>query len=132
MFLDDENGSVDPVTASRLVSRLRKIQGGKGLPHFVFLSCCESASPKAEGSLGGLGQRLVRDLGVPAVLAMTDPVSVKSAAGSSLRPSMFVSVRTGSRTVHWWSRTRGWPSIMTSRSLSRRCSAVSADGPFLI
>ncbi|MFI5454371.1 MAG: CHAT domain-containing protein [Isosphaerales bacterium] len=79
LFLDGEDGAIDPVTASRLISRLRKIQQGKGLPHFVFLSCCESASPEAEGGLGGLGQRLVRELGVPAVLAMTDPVRVESA-----------------------------------------------------
>src|SRR5262249_6063811 len=79
LYLDGEDGSVDPVSASRLVGRLRKIQGGKGLPYFVFLSCCESASPEAEEGLGGLGQRLVRELGVPAALAMTDPVRVESA-----------------------------------------------------
>jgi hypothetical protein len=79
LFLDREDEAVDPVSASRLISRLRKIQQRNGLPHFVFLSCCESASPEAEGSFGGLGHRLVRELGVPAVLAMTDPVSVESA-----------------------------------------------------
>src|SRR5206468_535743 len=32
-----------------------------------------------EGALGGLAQRLVRDLGMPAVLAMTEKVSVATA-----------------------------------------------------
>ena len=31
------------------------------------------------GALGGLGQRLVRDLGMPAVVAMTQKVSVATA-----------------------------------------------------
>ncbi|MEH2113502.1 nSTAND1 domain-containing NTPase [Nostoc sp.] len=55
------------------------LRGARGLPHFTFLCTCESASPDAEGSLGGLGQRLVRDLGMPAVVAMTDKVTIKTA-----------------------------------------------------
>ena len=53
--------------------------GARGLPHFAFLATCESASPQAEGALGGLAQRLVRDLGMPAVLAMTERVSLDQA-----------------------------------------------------
>src|SRR5262249_26136801 len=34
---------------------------------------------EAEGALGGLAQRLVRELGMPAVVAMTDTVSVTTA-----------------------------------------------------
>ncbi|MEW5827965.1 MAG: CHAT domain-containing protein, partial [Chloroflexota bacterium] len=49
------------------------------LPQFTFLSTCESADPQAETGLGGLAQRLVRDLGMPAVLAMTDKVSIPTA-----------------------------------------------------
>jgi CHAT domain len=58
---------------------LRSLTATKGLPHFTFLSTCESASPEAEAALGGLGQRLVRDLGMPAVIAMTEKVTVKTA-----------------------------------------------------
>ncbi|MFK0729809.1 MAG: CHAT domain-containing protein [Gloeotrichia echinulata HAB0833] len=70
---------VDPVTGTRLIERLRSLKGAKGLPHFTFLSTCESASPEAEAGLGGFGQRLVRDLGMPAVIAMTEKVTVKTA-----------------------------------------------------
>ncbi|BAY91236.1 WD-40 repeat-containing protein [Microchaete diplosiphon NIES-3275] len=70
---------VDPVTGTRLIERLRSLSATKGLPHFSFLSTCESASPEAEAALGGLGQRLVRDLGMPAVIAMTEKVTVKTA-----------------------------------------------------
>jgi hypothetical protein len=67
------------VTGTRLIERLRSLKGAKGLPHFTFLSTCESASPEAEAGLGGFGQRLVRDLGMPAVIAMTEKVTVKTA-----------------------------------------------------
>ncbi|MCC5664434.1 CHAT domain-containing protein [Nostoc sp. CHAB 5784] len=73
------DNKVDPVTGTRLIERLRTLRGAKGLPHFTFLSTCESASPEAEAALGGLGQRLVRDLGMPAVIAMTEKVTVKTA-----------------------------------------------------
>nr|MBD2222450.1 CHAT domain-containing protein [Calothrix sp. FACHB-1219] len=69
----------DPVTGTRLIERLRSLSASKGLPHFTFLSTCESASPEAEAALGGFGQRLVRDLGMPAVIAMTEKVTVKTA-----------------------------------------------------
>jgi WD40 repeat protein/energy-coupling factor transporter ATP-binding protein EcfA2 len=73
------DNTVEVVTATRLIERLKPLRGAKGLPHFTFLCTCESASPDAEGALGGLGQRLVRDLGMPAVVAMTERVKVKTA-----------------------------------------------------
>ena len=79
LFLEGADGGVEPVTASRLVERLRTTRGVLGLPHFTFLSTCESAAPEAEGAMGGLAQRLVRDLGMPAVVAMTGIVSVDTA-----------------------------------------------------
>jgi hypothetical protein len=79
LFLATAEGGVDPVSTSRLLERLGHLREGRGLPHFAFLCTCESADPAAEGVLGGLGQRLVRALGMPAVVAMTDKVSVPSA-----------------------------------------------------
>jgi hypothetical protein len=79
LYLENEEHQVDPVTASRLLDRLSQLQGERGLPHFVFLATCESASAQAEGALGGLAQRLVRELGLPAALARTEPVSLRTA-----------------------------------------------------
>ena len=70
---------VDPVAGTRLLERLGRLQGARGLPHFAFLATCESARAEAEGALGGLAQRLVRELGMPAVVAMTETVSVTTA-----------------------------------------------------
>jgi WD40 repeat protein len=71
---------IDAVPASRLIEKLGSREGEHGLPHLVFLSVCESANPEAEAMLGGLAQRLVRELGIPAVVAMTERVSVATAA----------------------------------------------------
>ena len=79
LFLAGSDRRVDPVTGEHLVDRLRGLRGAAGLPNFVFLETCQSAAPEAEGALGGLAQRLVRDLGMPAVLAMTNRVSVATA-----------------------------------------------------
>ena len=79
LFLAGSDSQVEVVTASRLIERLRTIQGARGLPHLAFLATCGSAAPEAEAALGGLGQRLVRELGMPAVVAMTERVSVDTA-----------------------------------------------------
>jgi WD40 repeat protein len=75
----DDPHTVDPIPASRLIERLAGLQTAHGLPHCAFLSTCESASPDAEGALGGLAQRLVRELGMPAVVAMADKVQISTA-----------------------------------------------------
>ncbi|BBD60981.1 WD-40 repeat-containing protein [Nostoc sp. HK-01] len=79
LYWSKADDTVEPVTATRLLDRMRLLRGAKGLPHFAFLCTCESAHPDAEAGLGGLGQRLVRDLGMPAVIAMTEKVTVKTA-----------------------------------------------------
>ncbi len=71
-----KEGRRGPVTSSELIERLSRMER---LPQFTFLSTCESADPQAETGLGGLAQRLVRELGTPAVLAMTDQVSIPTA-----------------------------------------------------
>ena len=81
LFLAKPDGTVDPVSGTRLLERLARLRGARGLPHFAFLSACESAVPEASAALGGLAQRLVHDseLGMPAVLAMTEKVSIVTA-----------------------------------------------------
>jgi WD40 repeat protein/energy-coupling factor transporter ATP-binding protein EcfA2 len=73
-FPGDENRR--SVSATTLIERLGRLDR---LPYFTFLSSCESADPQAEAGLGGLGQRLVRELGMPAVVAMTDRISIETA-----------------------------------------------------
>jgi WD40 repeat protein len=70
---------VDPVAGTRFLERLGRLLGARGLPHFAFLATCETARAEAEGALGGVAQRLVRELGMPAVVAMTETVSVTTA-----------------------------------------------------
>ena len=81
LYLLDDKGDVRPITATAFIDRLQNLQGVKGLPHLIFLASCDSAASEAEraGAMGGLGQRLVRELGVPAVIAMTQRVSVSTA-----------------------------------------------------
>jgi WD40 repeat protein len=75
---DPVSGQVlaQPVQGSELIARLRHV--GR-LPYLVFLSTCESAAPEAEQRLGGLAQRLVRELGIPAVVGMTERVTIATA-----------------------------------------------------
>src|SRR5829696_10312808 len=81
LYLAKPDGSVDPVSGTRLLERLQRLNPRQGFPRFAFLAACESASATAEaaGALGGLAQRLVRELGMPAVVAMTDKVTVVTA-----------------------------------------------------
>ena len=75
------DGRVEPVTGTRLLERLSHLRGARGLPQFAFLSACETAVSEAGEGLSGLAQRMVHDrqLGMPAVLAMTERVSVETA-----------------------------------------------------
>jgi len=72
-FPKDENKR--PTPATDLLNRLGSLAR---LPHFAFVSACESALP--QNGLGSLAGRLVRELGLPAVLAMTDRVSIATAS----------------------------------------------------
>jgi WD40 repeat protein len=85
LYLLKRDGGVDPVTGARLIERLSRLRGARGLPHLAFLCCCESASPEADGALGGIGQRLVRELGLPAVIAMADRVTVATSEALAAR-----------------------------------------------
>ena len=54
LYLATAENKVDPVPAASLLTRFGQLRGARGLPHFAFLSTCESAVPEAEGALGGL------------------------------------------------------------------------------
>lgn len=71
-----EQGTVHPLPATELLERLARV---RQLPHLIFLSVCESGTPAAELRLGSFAHRLVRELGIPAVVAMTEPVTVQTA-----------------------------------------------------
>jgi uncharacterized delta-60 repeat protein len=77
-FPKDSKGG--PTPATDLLDRLSSLAR---LPHFAFISACESALP--QNGLGSLAGRLVRELGLPAVLAMTDRVSIAT-AGAIAQP----------------------------------------------
>jgi WD40 repeat protein len=79
LFLAGANNMIDAVPGTRLLDRLTQVRGARGLPHFAFLSTCESAVAEEGNALGGLAQRLVTHLGMPAVLAMTEKVSIATA-----------------------------------------------------
>jgi CHAT domain len=74
VFLADEANQIDRIQATLMLQRLKSLGGKGGLPRLAFLGTCMSAAPEAEGVLGGLAQGLVRQLGIPAVVAMTDRV----------------------------------------------------------
>jgi hypothetical protein len=78
LFLADDNRQVVPVPATKVVGQLQKLHP-RALPHLVFLCACEGATPRAERGLGGLAQRLVRDVGIRVVVAMTEKVSIQTA-----------------------------------------------------
>ncbi|MBE9001862.1 CHAT domain-containing protein [Nostoc sp. LEGE 12447] len=77
--LNEDKNRLKPVKTSELIDQLRS--NIERAPHFTFLSSCESGSSKAEAipEIGGLAQSLVRDLGMPAVLGMTDKITIKTA-----------------------------------------------------
>ena len=85
LYLADRSGRVQPVPGSVLLERLGRLRSAAGLPHFIFLSTCETAHAAAGRSVGGLAQRLVRELGVPAVLAMNGKVALDLALELSQR-----------------------------------------------
>jgi formylglycine-generating enzyme required for sulfatase activity len=80
LHLCNRENAPAPVSATDFIACLRRVGGRQGLPPVIFLANCESACAQAEGALGGLAQRLVRELGTPAVVAMTDRVSQATAA----------------------------------------------------
>jgi hypothetical protein len=108
LYLAGADGQVQPVTGKRLLERLGMLRGARGLPQFAFLSTCESAVPEAGAALAGLAQRLVRELGMPAVVAMTAAVTVTTA---------------GALAEAFYRRLRGHGEV--DRALSEACAGLA-------
>lgn len=72
----DGSGMTEPVSGSRLIERLSHVNH---LPHLVFLEACASAVGDGGGAISGLAQRLIETLGIPAVVAMSDRISMQTA-----------------------------------------------------
>ena len=86
LWLADANNQAKLTPASDFIACLQSLEDGH-VPYCIFLSACESAYPGAQYSgggqpdeaLGSLAQTLVQQVGVPAVVAMTEKVSVSTA-----------------------------------------------------
>ncbi len=75
LYLQDDAGHATPVTDDALVSMLAR-QDTR--PQLVFLAACQSAVRSTADAFLGLGPKLVA-VGVPAVVAMQDFISIESA-----------------------------------------------------
>ena len=80
LYLADADETTAATPASKLLRRVGRLGGEVGLPLLWFLGACAAAAPAAEGALGGLAVRLCRELGAPAVVAMSDRVSIDTAS----------------------------------------------------
>ncbi|WP_322496799.1 CHAT domain-containing protein [Chloroflexus sp.] len=75
LYLEDDDGKVDPVTTARLVQAVSALASP---PRLIVLAACESAARAAFDSFGPLAQALV-EAGVPLVLAMRERLQVTTA-----------------------------------------------------
>jgi hypothetical protein len=67
---------IDAVPASRLIERLGLVDGEHGLPHLLFLSVCDGASPAADERLGGLhdSRAAARGSGINSAFRLLTPL----------------------------------------------------------
>ncbi|MDM8531900.1 CHAT domain-containing protein [Anaerolineales bacterium HSG25] len=76
LCLEDEFGFLKRVPTQRLISSLR---APKKKPLFCFLTACESGGRTNKEAMIPMGQELVSQGRIPAVLAMRDKISMKTA-----------------------------------------------------
>lgn len=76
LFLEKSDGTVDIVTADRLLSA---VKDAKSPPVFCFLTACESAARARSDAFLPLGPALVAEAGVQAAIAMTAKVGIELA-----------------------------------------------------
>ncbi|MDT9338669.1 CHAT domain-containing protein [Trichodesmium erythraeum 21-75] len=74
IYLANDENETEVIKTSVLIKELKDLPRA---PHFTFLCTCESA--KSGTQMGGLAQSLAEKLGMPAVLGMTDPVTIYTA-----------------------------------------------------
>lgn len=80
LYFHNQSGETEPLTADQLIHQMARLSGNNCLPHFCFLAACDVGSPERElKNKGSLSHRLVRELGIPAVLAMTEKIAVEAA-----------------------------------------------------
>ncbi len=71
--------AVEPLRDTLLIERLARLGTDSGLPRFIFLAACATARRDSGAAFRSLAQRLVAELGIPTVVAMTGPISVRTA-----------------------------------------------------
>lgn len=76
LYLEHDNGAVDPVEGARLVEAFKVCQQP---PALCFLAACESAKRTSSDAFVPLGPALVEDGGVQAVVAMSARVGQQTA-----------------------------------------------------
>ncbi|MGB3401491.1 MAG: CHAT domain-containing protein [Microcoleaceae cyanobacterium] len=74
LYLSNDNKQVEPVMDRDLIQEFQHLGSKDSLPYLTFLCSCSSGSP-----LGKLTQSFVQKLAMPAVVAMSHQVSVKTA-----------------------------------------------------
>jgi len=107
LLLETEAGTVDRVSGTVVVDRLRELQKP---PRLVVLSACQSAGSgddlrsDDQGELAALGPRLA-EAGVPAVLAVQGNVAMRTVAG--FMPVFFKELRRDGRIDRAMAAARG-------------------------
>jgi hypothetical protein len=76
LYLEKEDGAVEPVEAARLVEAFKVLAKP---PLLCFMSACESASRARSDAFAPLAPMLVEDGAVQAVVAMTEKVGLRTA-----------------------------------------------------
>jgi hypothetical protein len=79
LYLANAQGQVDPIPISRLAAQLDLIGDSEHRPRMIYLMSCATSDPEAEAAFGGAAYYLVNQIGMPAVVAMTDQVSIATA-----------------------------------------------------
>jgi len=76
LFLENEQGLTERVPGAKFVTRLKELENR---PRLVVLVSCQSGGKPGENALSALGPRLA-EIGIPAVLAMQDNLTMETAA----------------------------------------------------
>ncbi len=81
LYLEDGDGRARAISEDELIAAWKRL--GPALPRLVYLSSCETAKRAPADAFRGFGPRLVRDLGVAAVVAMQEQIEVDAARAFS-------------------------------------------------